>query len=107
MARAIVQQKGRQPQRPRGTLTPATERLSVNEDLVTLALRPHGGISSLVLLQEMRDVARRDVVEALAAVLVRRDARELADYLADGPLTKAREAAAGPEAALAAARQAR
>lgn len=76
----------------------------MNEELLTRALQP--GHSSTTLLREMASDARRDVVEALAAAIVRREAVELADALADGPLTAAVEAAQGPFAAFDAARKA-
>ena len=62
-------------------------------------------LTGTVLLGRLTEAARAQALEALSAALARPEALELADALA-APLAEAREAAAEPEAAVAAARKA-
>jgi hypothetical protein len=75
--------------------------MTLNKELLTRAQQP--GCSPL---REMTDQARKDIVEALTAALVRPAALELADALEGEPLEKLRQEAAGPAEAVAAARDA-
>jgi hypothetical protein len=78
--------------------------MTLDRDLMTRATQP--GHSSMMLLHEMTGTARTDVVGQLAQAIVHADALALADYLAGDPMAKAKEAAAEPEATVAAATKA-
>jgi len=75
----------------------------MDSELLDRALK---GTTPLMLLHELSGNARTDVVEALAAAMVQRDALELAGVLEGEPMTTAKQAAVAPLAAVKAARKA-
>jgi len=81
--------------------TATTERGIMNEEFVRQAQRPGSNP-----LSALTDQAHDDVIETLVAALVYPQALALADALEGEPLQKLREAAAGPLADVAAAREA-
>jgi hypothetical protein len=79
----------------------------MNQELYEQATYPGvNAAGSAELLRRLSAAAREQVLEALAAALVRRDAVEMADAIEAGPLAEAREAAVEPRAAVEEARQA-